>query len=263
MWIEGAILGSNIVTSSFFFSSCNPESVILLVAYIISTLSLIRLMNRVIEFKKFNFIIMRCSHFCLHYLAPFIILGVFIAVIGFSVFNGHVLSCHDARGQEHLTRAQCASRNLPMTRHLVHFDSIQNSLFTYYILIDRSMWYEILPMILDSPGLHTLYKGVALCFVYCLAAFGTFLLRGVTLSVCYVSLEKFASVRMDKNITLTKPQVEWIQTEEMFSDIELLRKLPTPHFRFSKWCFYIKESTTWAVIYYFAIVIGFLFNITQ
>jgi hypothetical protein len=257
-------LGANYVTSSFFYSStCNPEGPVLLAAYIISTLNFVRLMNRVVEFKKFNFIVTRCTKFFFHYIPAFLLFGVMLATICFSSFHDQVQSCHDVKGQELLSRQACTARGLALHPFKINFDSIQESLFSYYVLIDRSLWYDVLPMALGSQVLHSLYKAALFVILYVLFAFGTFLLRGVTLAICYVSLEKFASVRMDKNITLTKPQVEWIQTEELFSDIELLRKLPTPSLRISKLCLTIKESTQWAVIYYFVIIAGFLFNVSE
>lgn len=256
-------MSANIVTSSFFFSKCNSENVVLIVAHVISNFNFLRLMNRVVEFKKLNFIVGRCLLFIMHYMLPFVIAGGVVATICYSVFSKQVVYCTDSRGQEILSRQQCEARQLGLTQFFIHFDTIQNALLAYYVLVERSLWYDILPIILDSPGLHALYKLVAFGVVYILAGFVTFVLRGVTLSICYVSLEKFASVRMDKKIALTRPQVEWIQTEEMLSDVELLRKLPNAKLGLSKWCLAVKESTHWAVIYYTVIIAGFLFNISQ
>jgi hypothetical protein len=262
-WLEGLILGGNVIHASFYFSGCNPDSLLFLVSYTVSTLNFLRLTNRVTEFKKNSFVIRRCILFMAQNIIPFLLIGSILSCIFYSIYHRELLYCLTANSEDIISRHTCQQRGLDLVSYKITFDTYYDSLFTYYVMADRGLWYNILLMIYNSSAVHVLYKVTLWGLVYAVIALVTFLLRGVTLAVCYVSLEKFSSNRMDKNITLTKPQVEWIQTEELFSEMRLLRKLPTPTLILSKWCLIIKESAIWVFIYYFIIIAGFLINFAQ
>lgn len=262
-WFEGCLTGANVIHASFYFSPCNPDSVLLWTAYLASTLNYLRLTTRVIEFNKNWFVIKRCLLFMLQNIVVFVSIAIVFSCICYGIYHGELMYCPAKSSEDLLVRSACQLQGRELSRYRVTFDTYQDSLFAFYAILDRGLWYNVLLLVIHSEELHYLYKLVLLGLVYAAIAFVTFLLRGVTLAVCYVSLEKFSSNRMDKNLTLSRAQVEWIQTEELFSEIRLLRKLPTPALKLSQWCLAIKESTIWVFIYYSIITVGFLINFAQ
>ena len=107
------------------------------------------------------------------------------------------------------------------------------------------------------------HRAVHLMLVLFTVTFGNFLLRGVTVGLCYINLEKFVSIRMDKDVNFTKPQTEWIQTQEIFSEIKLLRKIDKPKKLLPVLCNRILNSSLWRILYFGSINIGFLLSMTR
>lgn len=144
----------------------------------------------------------------------------------------------------------------------VNYDSFWHSLLAEYTTLDRSLWYAKLYVELTSSYSKNFVELItSILFSYVSVVFVDLSFRGVCMSLSYISLEMFGSVRMDSKVDLSKAQIEWIKTQELLSGIQLLIKQKRARGYFSKLSQKILESKLWNLAFYSTLVTGFIFNL--
>lgn len=149
-----------------------------------------------------------------------------------------------------------------MVPYRINYDTFWQSLFAEYATLDRSLWYtKIYVELTASFTKNILELVVSILFSYISVVFINMSLRGVCMSLSYISLEMFGSVRMDSKADLSKPQIEWIKTQELLSGVQLLIKQKRVRGYFSRLSQKILESKLWNLTYYSTLITGFIFNL--
>ena len=92
-WNEVLLLAGNLLSAVYFFRACGGHSPVHYVAYFISCCGFVRLSNRLVEFKKYMFVVMRALWFMSSNMLCFLAYLLFFALYGYSVFRSEIRYC--------------------------------------------------------------------------------------------------------------------------------------------------------------------------
>lgn len=131
-----------------------------------------------------------------------------------------------------------------------------------YLALQNNRWHTILHISLLNFDGWTGYLIWQFCAILFSVGILKMLLRAYTIAVCYINLGALSIVNTDPILTLSKPQLEWIQIEEQLAGMKLLKK----HEKIYSWwpivCKRLRFSKYWRSFYYSVIFIGFILNLS-
>jgi hypothetical protein len=263
------ILLGNLVNGGFYFSLCN-ESLPNLFSLLLCTLNGVRILRRV------DFLTVHAKIMGLSVQAFFMNIWFFVFLIAvYSLVSvlflaGRCNSCNFF-GEVILVSEQvrqipnhqtCAEVNGSWKPHLLNYDTYWQSAYQNLMILDRAAWFETVPVILSSEQVSGLpFFFLHLFFVVFFVSFLHIILNGVVTSVCIIQLGTFSKVNLDREITLSKGQTEWIQTEERLAEMKLLVRMKKFKNRWADFCDLWRESRFWKWVYSCSIILGFIANL--
>ena len=144
----------------------------------------------------------------------------------------------------------------------MNYNTLPDSIFAEFASLDRSLWYakSYLEVTVGYAN-NVLELLVSLVITFLSVMFLNVALRGVAITLSYISLEMFGSVRMDSKADLSKAQIEWVKTQELLSSVQLLIKQKRARGYFSRLSQKIIESQVWILIYHSTLMTGFICNL--
>ena len=260
-WFESVVLLGNLVHGVFLNFLCEGQNPANYLSGLACCMNFYRLVRRVPEFDK-NFGILKDSFaFLAKDIQVFVFFICCFAGAGFSVYFNQVTYCTSTSGLRHPDKF-CPSPAGQQSKYFVNYSEVYDGLLTGYLMVDRTIWYNILGLSLNSDStikvIHHIAHFLLLMFV---CIYVNFCFRGVTVSLCYICIERAEIIQKNSSNLLSKIQFEWMRTEEFLAGIKLFRKVSKPTYLLARVCIRIKDSSFWNSAYYSIIILGFLLNI--
>jgi hypothetical protein len=132
-----------------------------------------------------------------------------------------------------------------------------------YIHIQSNEWSTLLNLNLSQYDGWVFYRIFQFFTVFFSVAILSILLRAYTIAVCYINLGALSIVNTDPLITLSKAQLEWIQTEEHLATLVLMKRKRKLSSKIGLLSRKISSSKYWRIIYYLLMIAGFILNLTM
>ena len=148
----------------------------------------------------------------------------------------------------------------------MNYDKWWNGMLSEYVSLSHSVWYIFFGLGLVGPKhniIPWIYQVIHFICIYLTISFGRLAFKGIAIALSATGLEKFASIRLDSEANLTRAQIEWIQTEEVFAEAQLLTKQQRPIGVIPVTCLKIKDSIIWIIVYYISLLAGFIVSMTK
>lgn len=261
-WFELLLLLSNIATGIIISLELCPSSLWLGFPFLICALSAGRLIRRVNYFKRAVSIIWNSA---LSLLTSSIFMIQFVLVFSTIVsdlFNSSLLACDKTGYQDSpLNPTECTQEGGQMSPYFINYNHIWNALFACYTVLDKSQWFMITDLVTLNWNGSPLYNLWHHVMVVIAVSIISLIFRATTISLCYINLGAFSLVNIDKTITLSEQQREWVQIEEQLASLQLLRKKEKSFHYIVVICRRICNSRIFKFIYNFILIGGFVLNL--
>jgi hypothetical protein len=261
-WFELVLLLCNISTGVMITFDWCPTNVWLSIPFLGCSLSAGRLLRRVSYFRRAVSIIwnsalslMVSSIFILQFILVF-------STIATNLFSNSLLTCSkQAYIESPLNPSECAKEGGSMSFYFINYNSFWDTLFTCYAIIDKSQWFMATDLVTMNWRGNQIYNIWHYVFVIFGAAVVSLYFRATTISLCYINLGAFSLVNIDKTITLSEQQREWVQIEERLASIQLFRKKEKSFHYFVVICRNICNSRICKAVYNTILIGGFVLNL--
>lgn len=148
-----------------------------------------------------------------------------------------------------------------MSPYFINYDYIWNALFACYTILDKSQWFMITDLVTINWNGSPLYNLWHYLMVVIAVAVISLIFRATTISLCYINLGAFSLVNIDKTITLSEQQREWVQIEEQLASLQLLRKKEKSFHYIVVICRKICNSKIFKSVYNVFLIGGFVLNL--
>ena len=237
---------------------CLEDSVLASIGIVISFFNYYRLVRRVKEFRdSFSVLLKAIKYFAMD-MGPFIIILIVFASICHSIYSDRFRNC--TIGEESFPFIKdCEAITGKLIIPDSNYDSFLSSLLGGYMSLDRSSeWANMVGLGFMSQGVNLMHQITHLCLIVFLSAFGSLCFRGLTVSLCYISMQRLTTQSQDHSISSS--EAEWLHTDRLLGSSPLIKKISTPDYMLCRWASKIRSSSLWSYIYYSAIVTGFGLN---
>lgn len=130
-----------------------------------------------------------------------------------------------------------------------------------YLSVQNSRWHSVLNLSLLNYQGWIGYQVWQFCAILFSVGILQILFRAYTIAVCYINLGALSIVNTDPLVSLSIPQLEWIQIEEQMANMKLLKKSEKIYSWWPLFCKRVRFSKYWRSIYYVVIFLGFILNL--
>ena len=260
-WFEGIILLGNLVNGVYVVFLCTNQHVPNYLSGLVCCMNSYRLIRRVNEFDKNSFILVDSLGFLWKDMILFFFYIFCFACAGYSIFSSSIVYCEAESTLRYPEPNRCQSRTNQVVPYITGYQNLARGLLTGYLMLDRTTWYNILGLAFYESQIHMMYQALHFMLTMFISIFAHFCFKGLTVSLCYICIERRGSIQKSGSNEIDKVQFEWIRTEEYLSSVKLLRKPNRPRYLLARVSARIRESTCWVSVYYTSMIVGFILNI--
>lgn len=268
--VECVITLGECLTTIHYFWLCQTESILSILSYFVFCFGYVKIIRRVSEFRTSLRSLLKSIWFFTKDMPFLVVLIAVYACFAYSRFSTQIRVCVspdsifglDSPGIHY--PAQCQETELSEKREIPFFINYENygqAVVTALMMVYRSMWSQIISLgISGNNSITFLHQFLHITLVVIFSTFINYCFRGLSVALCYVSMDRLG---IEKSSELTKPQLEYIQTEEHLTGTKLLLQVAKPLHPISRFCFYLRTNLYWRIIYNTVVIAGFLINLVR
>ena len=187
---------------------------------------------------------------------------VVYSTITSSLFKNTLQACNrDGFNDSPLNPRECITEGGQMSPYFINYNHFFNALFACYTVVDKSQWFMVTDLITMNWNGSPAYNLWHYIYVVLGASVVSLIFRATTISVCYINLGAFSLVNIDKTVTLSEQQREWVQIEEQLASLQLLRKKEKSFHYIVVICRKISTSKLFRGFYNLTLLGGFIVNL--
>lgn len=156
---------------------------------------------------------------------------------------------------------QCGIYSGKLQPFRLNYDSIGKSLQATFFAVERVDMFNLIELgIVTDRVTHWIYHLAHFVAVLILGTYFNMILRGLIVSLCYVTNERLSIVNIDEG--LTKAEKEMVMTEEMFIKTKLQPRHEKINNKWSIAAALVSKSWFWRVFFNSLSIFGFIINTT-
>lgn len=144
---------------------------------------------------------------------------------------------------------------------MVNFSTILNTFLANYVNIHGSLWTRVI----DAYLVEADYRGIISMFIYALLYMGfvRIVYNAGWLVITYLHFRNSALIHSDKKANMTEEYTEYVQIDEAFSKIHLVKKVEKVTHPWSILCKKISNSSKFIFCIKLYIILAFILNLTS